>query len=356
MIERTLPRTLLAAYAVVVIVALVVAASTSTAAFGAFNPAWDGASGLQAEAEAVGTEPEVVTSTSAYGERPADDTVALVLAPSEPYGETDAEKVRQFVEGGGTLVVADDVDGPANELLASVGADARIDGTPLRDEHRNYRSAGLPVADGVGDDRRVADVDELTLNHGTAVEPNGAEVLVNTSEFAYLDENRNEELDDDEELGPHPVATAEEVGQGEVVVLGDPSLTINVMLERPGNRAFVQALFGGHEYALLDYSHAERLPPLAATVLTIRRSAPLQLLVGFAAVVGIAARSRGGSMRSHVPDVLMRRRSRDVRPEGAREDSLIRYASEKYPSWDEQRVRRLVRTARPEVDPDEPDP
>ncbi|HKJ59189.1 MAG TPA: DUF4350 domain-containing protein, partial [Halobacteriales archaeon] len=274
------PRALLAALGLIVGVAVVVAASTSGAAFGLYNPAWDGAADLRGLAEDAGTEPTVVRNASAYGRVPTEGTVALVLAPAEGYGPAEAAGVRAFVEGGGTLVVADDVDGPANALLADVGAEARLDGRRLRDEQHYYRGPALPVADDVGDHAYTQDVDALTLNHGTAVVPGGATPIVRTSGVAYLDGNGNEAPDDDEPIGPFPVATVEAVGDGRVVVVSDPSAFVNAMLDRPGNRAFATALVSSHDRVLLDYSHAGALPPLAAALLSIRGSTLLQELLG----------------------------------------------------------------------------
>ena len=227
--ERDYPRALLATVAVVVLVVLVVGASVSTVSFGLYNSRWNGASALQEQAATVGTEADVVRDTDAYGGVPANETVAVVLSPSEPYTEAEAADVRRFVRRGGTLVVAEDVREHSNDLLAAVGADARVEGALLRDKQFNWRSSALPVATNVSNHSLVANVSQLTLNHGTAVRPNGATVLVSSSEFGFLDTNDNGDIDADERLGTYPVATVESVGQGRVVVVSDPSIAINAM-------------------------------------------------------------------------------------------------------------------------------
>ncbi|SFK65091.1 protein of unknown function [Halogranum rubrum] len=274
------PRLLLVSLIGVVALAIIVAASTSTAAFGVYNSAWDGASGLQAEADAVGTESEIALNTTAYETADANRTVAVVLSPETRYNATDTQRVQQFVESGGTLVVAEDYGTHSNDLLATVGASASVTGQPLRDERNSYRSPAMPIATNVTNDSLTANVSQLTINHGTVVEPNGADVLVRSSEFSYLDANRNEQLDDSESLQQYPVVTTESVGDGRVVVVSDPSLFINAMLERPGNQQFTQNLFGAHERVLLDYSHAGKQPPLAVGLLTVRESPLLQVLLG----------------------------------------------------------------------------
>ncbi|WP_129115392.1 DUF4350 domain-containing protein [Halegenticoccus tardaugens] len=336
------PRALLAALTVLLAVAAIVAASTSTAAFGVYNSAWDGASALQTEADAVGTESEIVLNTSAYGDVPANGTVAVVLSPETRYEREDSERLRTFVQNGGTLVVADDYGRHGDALLADIDADARFDGRPLRDERHNYRSPNMPVATNVSNDPNasiVEGVDQLTLNYGTAVRPNGATVRATTSGFAYFDENQNGELDANESLDEHPIVTVESVGEGRVIVVGDPSLFINAMLDRPGNQAFVRAIFDGHERAILDYSHSGRQPPLAVALLLVRGSPVLQVLVGavgLGAVVGWAER----------PGLLGRLRRGDareeVRTDAARRDELAAYLRRQHPDWDDRRVDRVI--------------
>jgi hypothetical protein len=345
--EFDAPRLVLAGYAAVLAVALLVAATTSGVAFGAYNPAWDGASDLQGEARAVGAEPTVLDDLGGYREADPSGTVAVVLSPDEPYTDGEAATVRSFVRDGGTLVVAEDFGPHGNGLLADVGADARVDGRPLRDERRNYRSPALPVATNVSGanpdgtaNYSLAGVEQVTLNHGTAVDPNGAAVLARTSPYAYVDANRNEQLDDEEELASRPVATVEAVGEGHVVVVGDPSALINAMLDRPGNRAFVRALFAGHDRALLDYSHTEGVPPLSAALLAVRGSPPLQLLGGLGAILGAALWVRQ-------PAPLVRalgrlRRQRPAPPVGGDPEALTAYLLARHPDWSRERVRRVV--------------
>ena len=344
------PRALLAALALTVGVAVVVAASTSGAAFGLYNPAWDGASDLRGLAADAGTDPTVVRNASAYGQVPAAGTVAVVLAPEARYGPAEADGVRAFVEGGGTLVVADDVDGPANALLADVGAEARLDGRRLRDEQHYYRAPALPVAADVADHAYTRDVDALTLNHATAVVPAGATPIVRTSGVAYLDSDGNGALDDGEPVGPFPVATVEPVGEGRVVVVSDPSAFVNAMLERPGNRAFATAVVAAHDRVLLDYSHAGPLPPLSAALLSIRGSPPLQVLVGAIAVGAVGLWARWPSIRrSPLVRSLLGRLPGRTTPSSAVEppdaDALAADLRRRRPDWAPERVGRVVERA-----------
>lgn len=332
------PRALLAALAAVTVVALLVVASTSTAAFGTYNPAWDGASDLREVARDTGAEATVARNLEPYDDADPQGRVAVILAPEEPYSEAEAAELRAFLDAGGTLVVADDFGTAGNVLLADLGARSRIDGRLLRDDRFFHQSPALPQATNVSSHPLTADVDRITINHGSAVDPNGATVLASTSAFAYADANRNGRLDDDEALGSYPVITTEPVGNGTLVVAGDPSLFINVMLDQPGNRAFVRNLFGTHQAVLLDYSHAGGLPPLSLAVLIVRGSAALQILLGLGGLgaIGLWASGRWPS--------IDRLRSSPTDPTPApSEDELLAYVERQHPDWDDERAERVVR-------------
>lgn len=329
--EVDVPRVVLGLLAVAVLGSLVYGGATSVAAFGAFNPSWEGTSDLQGVAEDAGAEIDIATNATAYEDH-GNGTVAVVVAPEEPYDPADVRRIAAFLERGGTLLVAAR-SGTANALLEDLGGEARVDGAVLRDERTHYRAPALPVATNVSEHPLTEDVDALTLNYGTAVDPGGAMVLVGSSEFGYLDRNGNERLDESETLGSYPVATMEGVGEGRVLVVGDGSAFINVMAERPGNRAFAQNVFNGSETVLVDTSHGDEVPPVIAALLAVRASPPLQGgLVGLALLVVFGWQQRLYPQ----PDEAGGGVSADP-------DALAASALERHPSMDRGRLARLMK-------------
>jgi len=357
-IEWNVPRVLLVALVAATLLGVAVAASTSAAAFGLYNPSWEGTSELRTVADETGTRTTVARNVSSY-RMAGSNTVAVVLAPDRGYTEQEAAAIRGFLNRGGTLVVAEDVGDTGNELLAGVGASSRVNGTLLRDERYNYRSPAMPVARNVIENETLTrGVDRLTLNYGSVVEPgNESTVLVRSSEFAYLDANGNGELDDNERLASRPVATVERVGRGRVVVVSDPSVFINTMLERQGNRRFARNLVGGGDRLLLDFSHTADLPPLALAVVTVRNTPVLQTLVGGVAVGLVGAWSTG--LFGRLGGILRRLRRRRVDPDErspVSEAALVAYLREDHPDWDPERARRIAQgiiTARGEGEEDD---
>ena len=336
------PQIVLVVLTVVLVVGLVVAASTSSVAFGSYNSAWDGASELRTEAESIGVESEIVRNTSRYGTVSPNNTLAVILSPQTSYGPAETDRIRSFVRNGGTVLVAEDFGNHSNNLLARIGAQARIDGRLVRDERYHYQSPTLPVARNVSNETLVATTGQLTLNRGTPVRPRGADVLVSTSEYAALDTDRDGTLDDDEPVGTYPVATTESVGEGRVITVGDPSAFINTMLDRRGNQAFIRTLFGTHERVLLDYSHTSALPPLSVALLIVRDSSLLQILFGAGLLAAVGLWTRRPNVVRRVRQRLDRDTPRAPAVAAADADALASFIHKQHPDWDDERVERVI--------------
>ncbi|TYL38952.1 DUF4350 domain-containing protein [Natronococcus pandeyae] len=260
------PRLALVAFGVVVLVTLAWVGSTSSVAYDPYNPGDDGTSELRQQIE---SEPGLEYETAAgYDGLEPDGTVAIT-APSDDTDETDvataddaAASAETFVRDGGTLVVV--ADSPeANAVLSSVGAEARLDGQVLRDDRHHYRGPAQPIATDVADHALTADVDRLGLNHATAVEPNGATVLANSSEFSYLVDDPDATLGEDERPSSHPVATVEDVGDGTVIVVGDSALATNEMLDHEDNARLLTNASGDADRVVVVSSDADGPPPLS---------------------------------------------------------------------------------------------
>ena len=343
------PQYLLLALILTIVVTGGVAASTSQTAFGSYNAAWDGASDLRDLATDAGAEPLIALNTTEYRTVDPSGTVAFVLSPDQPYSLQERTRVTEFVEAGGTLVVAEDYGPHSAGLLRALGVETRIVGVPLRDEQEYYRSPAFPVATNVTDDPVTEGVNELSLNHGTSLRVNDSDpdttVLVRSSEFSYLDRNGDGRLNDSEELASRPVAVRESVGNGTVYVVSDPSLFINAMLERPGNAQFARNLVGNHSTAVLDYSHLSGQPPLVLATLTLQRSPLWQLVVGGLGLAGLlfVGRLRRGVLAGFERFSRRGRPQREFVLDDADPDDVIQHLARQHPDWEETRIRRVMR-------------
>lgn len=342
------PRVLLVGLVLMIAVTAGVASATSGTAFGPYNPSWDGASDLRTQIDGQsGFTSEFLTDTDRYQSMNATDTTVFVIAPDERYRAAETDQIRQFLAAGGRMVVMDNFGTASNELLADLGAEARVNGSLLRDEENFYEAPTLPVATGVDNRTLTAGVDQLTLNFATSVEPGNATVLVRTSEFAYLAASADDELDDDDELAAYPVAAVETVANGQVVTVGDPSLTINAMLDQPDNTVFLSNLYADTDRVLFDLTHSNGLPPLTRILLVVRGSAVVQAVFGGGLLLGAAVLGR----RRVTPALeWVQRRSpvgsatESVTTPALRADSdwQAAYLRRQHPDWDEERIRRVT--------------
>lgn len=345
------PRLMLYGLVTLFAVAVLYATSTAGTAFGVYNDRWDGANEIRGVANDLGVEVQITRNVSAYNTESATDTVALVLAPTANYSNRELLTLTTFLHNGGTLVVADDQTPPptGNQLLRGLRSDARFENATLRDERYNYRGPSVPVALNVSNTTLTRNVQSLTLNYGTAVQPGNATILVRSSGYAYLDYDQSETITGTETLRAYPVAVSEEVGNGTVIMVSDPSVFINRMLEREGNEQFLRNVIGSNQRLLLDYSHREAIPPLQGILLSVRHSETLQLLVGLLGLFVIVGWDRDvhvwiikkaqsvGNRRVNPPEIEA--------VTDADADDIAVYLRSEHPDWDEDRIQRLAEAA-----------
>jgi hypothetical protein len=187
------------------------------------NPFWNGSRQLKEVAR--------ITPISSLAELPPSPKgVTLIVIPYREFDGGELELVSHFVDGGGTLVLADDF-GWGNQLLEYLGLAARFSGKVLLDPLFNYKSRWLPRVGVAIGDPLTAGLEHLTLNYATVLEGVTPErVLATSSSFSFLDGNGNGLADPGEPLGRQAVMSREAFGEGQVVLLGDPSVFISGML------------------------------------------------------------------------------------------------------------------------------
>jgi hypothetical protein len=187
----------------------------------------------------------------------------LVAIPYTLYSTTDLSRLKQFVENGGTLLVADDF-GYGNGILAYIGLEARFDGSILLDPLFCYKNENLPRITDFSSKVKESGVDAVVFNHGTALSyVSDTQTLAWSSSASFLDANQNGVWDIGEAKGPFAVAAEFSLGKGSVELVSDPSLIINSMVEKNDNLKFVQYLMGRNGTPgsiLVDRSHLDKTP------------------------------------------------------------------------------------------------
>lgn len=171
---------------------------------------WNGLATYARLVDGLGLELEVV-STLEWSEIDADDILVLLF----PQRRVDPQKVAAFVHAGGHVVVADDF-GEAGEAMSRLGLLRADVGTPRASRYHEGRM-WAPIADVLAAHPITTGVDEVVCNHPAVLtDVAGADTLVGFS-------------------GGDAVVVAGQRGTGRFVVITDPSILINRMLQFPGN-------------------------------------------------------------------------------------------------------------------------
>lgn len=215
------------------------------------NPFWNGLSSL-------GNQAKVVPLDS-LGDLPSSGKgTSLLMVPYERFTEVELAQVRSYVSSGGTLVLLDDY-GFGNQVLGGLGLDTRFTGQPLLDPLFDYRNKWLPKITDFVSMPLSANVSSIVFNHATVlIDTSGASVVAYSSSFSFLDVNGNGGWDSGEPSGAFPVVAYEEVGQGYVVAVADPSLFINSMINLDDNLQFVNnvvSIQGSTPRIFVDQAH-----------------------------------------------------------------------------------------------------
>ncbi len=207
----------------------------------------------------------------------ASEDVAKSLIVSIPYKDhtqKDLEFLKSYIENGGTLLLMDDF-GYGNTVLQALNVSARFNGKLLADPLFNYKNEKLPKITDLSPEVKKQGIEVLSLNHATVIEnASEREIIARSSVSSYLDNNGNGSLEEGEPKGAFPVAATLSSGNGRLILVSDPSIILNTMLNRYDNAKFVEFLasYGGLERRVFfDESH------LVYTTLDISKTVTLEL-------------------------------------------------------------------------------
>ena len=204
-------------------------ATTTTEEYSRHNTGWNG------------------TSTLAAGEihNLADLTpgaTLLILAPDKPFTREEVGYLRAFLNSGGNVILADE-EGAANPLLADLGSRIRIQPGNLSSLERDHADPGLFRVQVTGNATLFAGIETILVNRPAEV--TGGEPLLEAPPLTWEDTDGDGRVSDGETFRRTAVCASE----GNLIVLGDPSLFINAML--PANPGFIENLT-----VLIDAAHS----------------------------------------------------------------------------------------------------
>ena len=232
-------------------------ATTTTEEFSRYNVGWNGTSALTVDEDPGAT--------------------LLILAPEKPFTPEEVGYLRMFLDDGGSLLVADE-EGNANHLLADLGSTIRVRPGNLSSLDRGHTDPGLFRGYVVGNSTLFAGIETLLTNRPAAIE--GGEPLVETSVLTWDDGDGDGRVSGDETFARRVVCARE----GNLTVLGDPSLFVNAMLAE--NPAFIENL----QPVRIDGAHSRTgtANPIINARLWIQETPPAAAAAATLAVLPVA--------------------------------------------------------------------
>lgn len=256
----------LTAVALMLIFSLSAPMMTTSADFSIYNTGWNGCSRLAVRTYQTGDltpsfrldddqDLDVAQRNILDYDVVPNSTSILFLGPDLDFTSEEIDHMDDFLRRGGKVVLADDL-GTGNQLLDGLNTSSRFSGNTVFDVSFEKRPDFSVVYD-FRDHELTQDLSFAMLNRPTYLIPDDrAMTLMNTSEGAWVEEG-----EDTKRIGKSPVMSIEDYGDGELILISDPSIMINSMIDKLDNGVIVSNLLNyiseDRTDIIIDESHRD---------------------------------------------------------------------------------------------------
>lgn len=216
------------------------------------NTSWNGLRELQEDYNLVPLPSETLTKGL------SGNNIVLSIPYREPTVQ-DVAELKSYVESGGVLIIADD-HGFGNTILSGLGISARFHGGSLIDPLFNLGDNGFLIINDIEPSLLTTNVSSLALNYATGLKIETGTIVANSSSFSFMDLDLDGFQDEQEPTGPFPVIAHIGIGEGELILISDPSIFINAMVHTESNPDFISNIFGSAGPEARIYLHIDHLP------------------------------------------------------------------------------------------------
>lgn len=217
----------------------------------------------------------------------APNAVLVMMGPTEPFTSAEESALESFIRGGGTIILIADNDGTGHGLSIATEeyweyfgeeyeTTLKVSEYPLRDLESFEKRPDFVLLKNFSSHAMVENVSSILTNYPTVVVPtqgfssSGTNHRVNgdiawTSSKSFLDMDGDGLRDADEPAGTFSVIAVKEAAGGQLVVIADPGIFVNDMIDRANNRQFAISLFewatgSGAKPIVFDLTHGGYAP------------------------------------------------------------------------------------------------
>ena len=186
-----------------------------------------------------------------------------IIGPSTPFSRNESFRVREFLQAGGVVLLADDF-GAGNSLLETLNVSARFSRQALADLYFYSKNPGFPIIADFSADPVTENVSSVLLDHPSFIQVSNASTVVKlawTSPFAFINMNGQNQPTANETIDSYAVMASTRVGRGLMVMIADPSIFINDIIDLYDNMKLFQNLVRvGNGSLIFDVEHLANAP------------------------------------------------------------------------------------------------
>ncbi|AEC51927.1 hypothetical protein PNA2_1011 [Pyrococcus sp. NA2] len=199
----------------------------------------------------------------------------IIAGPDLGYSSLEVERIKEFLENGGTVIIMDDF-GTGNQILEGLNLTLRFSRKVPIDPlyFKDYR---LPIIVNIEDPELAKNVKGIILNYPSVI--TGGEGEVFTSKVTLLDGK----------FGQYPVLVELNYGKGKLILFSDPSVFTNDMF--PLNREFIENFVEKYVKppVYFDEAHHSNFNPYYVGTIVVRRSLDKEKAFYVVLAVGLIA-------------------------------------------------------------------
>jgi len=203
------------------------------------------------------------TLVFSYGEPLPEHTLLAIVGPGLGFSGKEAAYVRAFSESGGTVLLADDI-GTGNSLLEILAVPARFTGELIDDLLYYSKRPDFPLITDFSASPLTNNVTAVLMNRPSYLQVENSSVvavIASTSSFSFVIQNGGGLPEANETLQSYPVMASVRIGEGLLVLVSDPSVFVNEMIDLYDNmRLFHDILRVGGGSIAFDVAHIARAP------------------------------------------------------------------------------------------------
>ena len=187
-------------------------------------------------------------------------SLLAIIGPNLEFTSHDASMIRTFLEGGGTLLLADNF-GTGNQLLGALEVNARISGKPVADLYFYTRNPQFPVAYDFSPSPLTANLTAIVFNRPSYLSAANSSVtiLASSSPFSFIDLDQGHPVAN-ETVSSYPMIATSNIGRGLLILIADPNVFTNEMLGLLDNTLLLRNLMRGHSHLIIDVAHHRNAP------------------------------------------------------------------------------------------------